>query len=176
MNALRTALFVIAVAVAPLAGAEERPVVLRSGTGNASDEVTTKSDEARRFYLQGLNYLHGYVWIEAARSFNQALRLDPELAMAHWGLSRVYSGLDDHEAAVEAAKRAQELAAKASEREQRRIALRLQQLDSIADLANVAAFAAYRQGLDRALARDIDDIELWLLRGNAEEPTAAGRG
>ncbi|HEU4530491.1 MAG TPA: hypothetical protein VFR59_04865, partial [Steroidobacteraceae bacterium] len=154
----------------------ERPVVLRSGTGNASDEVTTKSDEARRFYLQGLNYLHGYVWIEAARSFNQALRLDPELAMAHWGLSRVYSGLDDHEAAVEAAKRAKELAAKASEREQRRIALRLQQLDSIADLANVAAFAAYRQGLDRALARDIDDIELWLLRGNAEEPTAAGRG
>ncbi|HEU4531671.1 MAG TPA: hypothetical protein VFR59_10830, partial [Steroidobacteraceae bacterium] len=158
MNALRTALFVIAVAVAPLAGAEEdphaacaamgwvpreileRPVVLRSGTGNASDEVTTKSDEARRFYLQGLNYLHGYVWIEAARSFNQALRLDPELAMAHWGLSRVYSGLDDHEAAVEAAKRAKELAAKASEREQRRIALRLQQLDSIADLANVAAF------------------------------------
>ncbi len=154
----------------------QRPVALRAGVGNARDTVTTKSDEARQFYLQGLNYLHGYVWIEAARSFNQALRLDPDFAMAHWGLSRVYSGLDDHDAAVEAAKRARELAAKATEREQRRTALRVQQLESIADLGNVAAHAAYKQALDRALARDIDDVELWLLRGNAEEPTAAGRG
>ncbi len=154
----------------------ERPLSLRANTGNSADQVTTKSPEALAYYRQGLNYLHGYVWIEAARSFNQAIRLDPEFAMAYWGLSRVYSGLDDQEAAVTAAERARELAAKGSPREQRRAALRVQQLDAIADLANEATFAAYKQAIDKVLITDFDDPELWLIRGNAEEPTAAGRG
>jgi hypothetical protein len=58
----------------------------------------------------------------------------------------------------------------------RRVALRLQQLVAIADLGNTALHAAYKLSLDRALAIDFDDVELWLIRGNAEEPTAAGRG
>jgi tetratricopeptide (TPR) repeat protein len=153
-----------------------RPVGLRDGTGNAMDTPTSPSRDAQAFYRQGLNYLHGYVWIEAARSFHLALRLDPEMALGHWGLSRVYSGLDDHEAAVRAAKRAQELASRASPREQRRVALRLQQLEAIADLGNEARHTAYKQAIDRALAADYDDVELWLIRGNAEEPTASGRG
>src|SRR4029453_9458648 len=66
----------------------ERPVTLRAGTGNSLDVATTSSPEALAFYRQGVNYLHGYVWIEAARSFNQALRVDPQMALAHWGLSR----------------------------------------------------------------------------------------
>ena len=142
MKAMKASLLALAtLAIAPLLRAEEDPhaacaamgwvpreileraVPLRPGVGNAKDSVTTRSDEARGFYMQGVNYLHGYVWIEAARSFNQALRLDPDFAMAHWGLSRVYSGLDDHEAAVAAAKRAVELAANATEREQRRAGL-----------------------------------------------------
>jgi len=154
----------------------ERPLPLRAVTGNANDPATTSSSEARAFYLQGLNYLHGYAWIEGARSFHQAIRLDPGFAMAHWGLSRIYSGLDDHANAVKAAKRAHEIGATASPREQRRIALRLQQLDSIADLGNAGLHAAYKQAIDKALVADINDAELWLIRGNAEEPTAAGRG
>jgi tetratricopeptide (TPR) repeat protein len=154
----------------------ERPTVLAQGTGNSADTATTRSADALAFYRQGLDYLHGYVWIEAARSFQQAIRLDPQFSLAHWGLSRVYSGLDDHDAALRAAHRAQELAANASPREQRRIALRLQQLDSIADLGNEARHAAYKAAIDKALAADFDDVELWLIRGNAEEPSAAGRG
>lgn len=154
----------------------ERPVPLRTGTGNAGEVATTDSNKALAFYRQGLNYLHGYVWIESARSFRQALRLDPEFSLAWWGLSRVYSGLDDHEAAVDAAKRAQELAKSAAPREQRRIALRLRQLDAIADPYNEGKLGAYRQALDETLLSDPDDVELWLIRGNAEEPTAAGRG
>jgi tetratricopeptide (TPR) repeat protein len=152
----------------------ERPLPLRANTGNSADKVTTKSPDALAYYQQGLNYLHGYVWIEAARSFNHAIRLDPTFAMAYWGLSRVYSGLDDQEAAVTAAKRAQELAT--TPREQRRAAIRVQQLEAIADLGNEALHAAYKQAIDKALIADFDDPELWLIRGNAEEPTAAGRG
>jgi tetratricopeptide (TPR) repeat protein len=154
----------------------ERPVPLRATTGNSADAVTAASTEARSYYLQGLNYLHGYAWIEGARSFHQAIRLDPNFAMAHWGLSRIYSGLDDQASAMSQALRARELSGKASAREQRRIALRVQQLEAIADLGNAALHAAYKQAIDKAIAADIDDVELWLIRGNAEEPTAAGRG
>ena len=49
-----------------------------NGIGNSHEAVTTTSKEAQAFYDQGLNYLESYVWIEASRSFHQALRLDPE--------------------------------------------------------------------------------------------------
>src|SRR5215510_3968827 len=68
----------------------ERPVQLRRDIGNVHEKVTTTSLEAQAFYDQGLNYLSSYVWIEAARSFYQALRLDPNLAAAYLGLSDVY--------------------------------------------------------------------------------------
>ena len=153
-----------------------RPVPLREGTGNAREEVTAASPEARAFYIQGLNYLHGYVWIEAARSFHQALRLDPELAMAYIGLSRVYSGLEAPADAESALAEAQARAAKVTPRERRRIAVRAAQLHAMADLADVSRHLAYKKAIDDALAADMNDVELWLLRGNAEEPTAAGRG
>jgi Tfp pilus assembly protein PilF len=153
-----------------------RPVPLREGVGNAHEKVTTASTEAQAFYDQGLNYLHGYVWIEAARSFQQALRHDPGLAMAHVGLSRVYSGLDDAEAARQELTKAQGLAGKLSERERRRIALRAKQLEALTDITDKAKHAEYKKAIDDALAQAIDDPELWLIRANAEEPTAAGRG
>jgi hypothetical protein len=65
----------------------ERPLPLRHGIGPAHEAVTTSSADAQAFYGQGLVYLHSYVWIEAARSFHHALRLDPKLAMAQLGLS-----------------------------------------------------------------------------------------
>ena len=154
----------------------ERPVALRSGTGNAHDAVSTISTEAQALYDQGLNYLHGYVWIEAARSFRQALRVDPKLAMAWVGLSRVYSGLDDSEAARDALHQAEALAGGASPREQRRVALRARQLEAMGALGDANGHAAYKKAIDDALAVDIGDAELWLVRGNAEEASAAGRG
>jgi hypothetical protein len=62
-----------------------RSIGLRTGIGVSHDAVATSSTEAQRFYDQGLSYLHNYVWIDAARSFNQALDLDPRLTLAHVG-------------------------------------------------------------------------------------------
>jgi tetratricopeptide (TPR) repeat protein len=154
----------------------ERPVGLRTGIGNSHDPVTTPSLEAQAFYDQGVDYLHSYVWVEAARSFHEALRHDPDLALAWIGLSRVYSGLEDPRAAREAVGKAQERAGKASPREQRRIALRAKQLEALEDLSDPSKHLAYKKALDEALALDFGDAELWCLRGNAEEATAAGRG
>jgi len=154
----------------------QRPVALREGIGKINDPVTASSPEAQAFYNQGLAYLHSYVWIEAARSCNQALRSDPKLALAYICLSRAYSGLEDQAAAQSALEKAQSLAAGLTDREQMRISMRAKQLEAINDILNSSKHQAYIAAIDAALTKYPDDAELWLLRGNAEEPTAAGRG
>src|SRR5690242_3873580 len=65
-----------------------RPITLQPDVGTVHEAVTTRSPEAQAFYDQGLALLHSFAYIDAARSFHQALRLDPQLAMAYVGLSR----------------------------------------------------------------------------------------
>lgn len=154
----------------------ERPTALKEGVGRAHEVVTTSSSEAQAFYDQGVAYLHSYVWIEAARSFHQALRSDPSLAMVYVGLSRAYSGLEDPGAARAALVKAQDMAAGSTGPERRRIAIRAKQLDAMEDFGNAAKLLEYRKAIDEGIVADRSDVELWLIRGNAEEPTAAGRG
>lgn len=46
----------------------------------------------------------------------------------------------------------------------------------MAEPKNVEKFGAYKNAIDAALGKRMDDAELWLIRGNAEEPFPAGRG
>ena len=154
----------------------KRALPLRQGIGNSHEKVTTSQAQAQSYYDQGLNYLESYVWIEAARSFNQAIRIDPKLAMAYLGLSRVYSGLEDPGAASRYLEKAKANAEGISEAERRRLEIRSKQLEAIEDLENGNKFLAYKKAIDDALAVDMDNPELWLLRGNAEESNASGRG
>ncbi|HSE39267.1 MAG TPA: tetratricopeptide repeat protein [Acidobacteriota bacterium] len=154
----------------------ERPVPLRSGTGNAHESVSTSSKEAQAFYDQALNYLHGYVWIEASRSFHQALRNDPELAMAYLGLSYVQTGLENPDNAKKFLEKAKLYSSKLSDSEKRRIDIREKQLAALENLEDVSKHLAFKKSIDDALAKDLNNVQLWLLRGNAEEPSAAGRG
>ena len=55
--------------------------------GNVHFPVTTKSEDAGKFFDQGVEQLHGFWFYEAERSFRQVLKLDPDCAMAFWGLS-----------------------------------------------------------------------------------------
>src|SRR5579864_955937 len=129
----------------------QRPVALREGIGKINDPVTASSPEAQAFYNQGLAYLHSYVWIEAARSCNQALRSDPKLALAYICLSRAYSGLEDQAAAQSALEKAQSLAAGLTDREQMRISMRAKQLEAINDILNSSKHQAYIAAIDAAL-------------------------
>ncbi len=156
----------------------DRPVPLRQGIGKVHEAVTTSSPEAQAFYDQGLAYLHSFVWIEAARSFHQALRLDPSLAMAFLGLSDAYIGLQDFQTARAAFDKAQSLTGNANERERARIAIRAKQLDYLQDSGNLQKYFAYRAAVTDALAASPNDPWLWILRGFAEEgtPLAHGQG
>jgi tetratricopeptide (TPR) repeat protein len=154
----------------------DRPIALHKGVGNSSEAITTTSKESQAFYNQGLNYLESYVWIEASRSFHQALRLDPKCAMAFLELSYVQSGLDNPDGAKQYLAKAKELSTGASERERLRIGIREKQLAAIDDLKDPALFLAYKKAIDEALATHMQDAEFWILRGNAEEVNATGRG
>ena len=153
----------------------QRRIGLSGGIGTVDEKVTTASKEAQAFYNQGLAYLHSYVYIEAARSFHEALRHDPGLAMAHLGVARAYLQLQDRGASQRALEKARSLEGGTSARERRRIAIVAAQLAAIEDADNQEKYLAYKKALDEALAADLDDPELWLWRGNAEE-SPRGRG
>ncbi len=156
----------------------DRPTSIRAGAGKVTQKITARTAEVQALYDQGLAYLHSYVWIEAARSFHQALREDPECAMAWMGLARAEQGLNRDTESLVAIGRAKSLTPKVTERERRHIDLRAQQID--AQLAppekESEKHDAYKKAIEKAIAADPSDAELWILRGNAEEPGAWGRG
>ena len=47
-------------------------------TGNVSFPIKTDSEEAQKFFNQGIGQLHGFWTLEAERSFRQVLKLDPD--------------------------------------------------------------------------------------------------
>src|SRR5262249_26515413 len=136
----------------------ERPIPLRTGIGRLHEAVTTSSREAQAFYDQGLAYLHSYVWIDAARSFHQALRLDPKVAMAQVGLSIALYEVDGLDAARAALVAARAVAVDASERERQRIELRALQLDVLEHPKDPQRLSAYRRALDAELRRDSSGV------------------
>lgn len=55
--------------------------------GNHHHAITTSSALAQRYFDQGLTLAYGFNHGEAIRSFEEAARLDPNCAMAYWGVS-----------------------------------------------------------------------------------------
>jgi tetratricopeptide (TPR) repeat protein len=57
------------------------------GLGDVNHPVSTKNPEAQKFFNQGLAYMYAFNHEEAVRSFKRAAELDPQLAMAPWGVA-----------------------------------------------------------------------------------------
>jgi tetratricopeptide (TPR) repeat protein len=92
--------------------------------GNHHRKVTTRSEQAQRYFDQGLTLLYAFNHAEAIRSFREAARLDPDCAMVWWGIALGYGpninkpmAAEDNPKAWEAVQKAKELAPKASEQE-----------------------------------------------------------
>lgn len=62
---------------------------LLTGMGTHHHTIKTKSPLAQRYFDQGLVLAYGFNHAEAARSFRQAIKLDPNCAMCNWGLAYV---------------------------------------------------------------------------------------
>ena len=103
---------------------EAAPATLETGLGDINHPVTTSNPEAQKFFNQGLEYLYAFNHEEAIRSFKQASQLDPQLAMAYWGVALAlgsnYNVPADGPAIIEAYNNLQKaiaLAPKASEQD-----------------------------------------------------------
>ncbi len=71
-------------------GPREKPWPM-TGIGVAHFPITTKNPEVQRWFDQGNALLHSFADYEAERAFRWCLKLEPDNAMAYWGLAR--SGL-----------------------------------------------------------------------------------
>ncbi len=78
--------------------------------------VTTKSAETQKYFDQGVTQLHGFWYFEAERSFRQVAYLDPDCAMAYWGMTM--ANVNNEKRAAEFIKDAVKLRAQANPREQ----------------------------------------------------------
>ncbi len=60
---------------------------LMGGTGKVSLKISSTAETAQAFFDQGLGQVHGFWYFEAERSFRQVAALDPNCAMAYWGMA-----------------------------------------------------------------------------------------
>jgi tetratricopeptide (TPR) repeat protein len=60
---------------------------IEPGLGKVHYATSTKNAQAQRYFDQGMAYLYGFNHEAAVKSFQQAAKLDPNLAMADWGIA-----------------------------------------------------------------------------------------
>jgi tetratricopeptide (TPR) repeat protein len=132
---------------------EMGPPKIISGIGDSHLRITTKSDKAQTFFDQGLNLLHCFWDFEAFRAFKEAARLDPNAAMAHWGIAEAvgdYKAMGDIKKV--ALEKARTLMEKASDQEQYYI--RAQQAQQEDD-----GSADYRKEMEALIDRYPGDVD-----------------
>ena len=146
--------------------AEQQPVTHMSGIGSLHHPVSTTHAEAQKFFDQGLSFVYAFNHDEAIRSFKRAAELDPQLAMAYWGIALALGpniNLDvdpeREKAAYEAVQKALSLAAGASENERAFIdaLVRRYSNDPKADLKKLAV--DYKNAMGDLVKRYPDDLD-----------------
>ena len=68
-------------------GPRQKPWEMQ-GIGEAHFPITTKNPEVQKWFDQGNALLHSFWFYEAERAFRWCLKLEPDNAMAYWGLAR----------------------------------------------------------------------------------------
>lgn len=110
--------------------ASAQPAVpLFEDLGSLHHAVTTSNERAQKYFDQGLRLVYGFNHDEAERAFREAARMDPDCAMAWWGVAlslgpNINLPMDAarNEKALEAVRKAEALLSGASEPERAYIA------------------------------------------------------
>jgi tetratricopeptide (TPR) repeat protein len=128
--------------------------------------VTTRSPRAQLFISQGMMLTYGFNHAEASRSFREAARLDPNCAMAYWGMAYVIGPNINLAMAPENELKAYELIQKAialksnvSEREQAYIDALATRYSKEAKPDRNALDRAYAEAMRQLSARYPDDLD-----------------
>ncbi|HXI51389.1 MAG TPA: hypothetical protein VNH84_07785, partial [Candidatus Saccharimonadales bacterium] len=89
-NLFPSAAVVLAGALTMSAAAQKPPAPLFNDLGKHHHPVTTSSKQAQRYFDQGLTLCFNFNHAEAIRSFEAVAKLDPDCAMAWWGVAFAY--------------------------------------------------------------------------------------
>jgi len=158
-----TAIAILALTTAVCAARAEEvaaakpPAPLFDGLGHLHHPITTRSKAAQRYFDQGLLLCYAFNHREAIRSFRAAAGLDPDCAMAWWGVAYALGphvnkpmNKEDNDQAWAAVKQARALRDKASPWEQAYV-------DAVAQRYS-EAFPEDRSPLDRAWAGAMREV------------------
>lgn len=144
----------------------KRLMWLDEGLGNVDHPVTTKSVEAQKYFNQGLAYLFAFNHDAGVASFKQAAELDPDMAMAYWGMSLGLGAnyndpgnTDRFARAYVELQRAIELAPKVSKAEQAYITALSKRYSSDAKADPKALANAYKAAMAELVKNYPDDLD-----------------
>jgi peroxiredoxin len=134
---------------------------LMDGMPKINFPATTSSTQAQQFINQGVAQLHGFWYYEAERSFRQAAKLDPECAIAYWGMAM--ANIENLKRARGFLDQVKERKSKASRREQMYIdAFEKFCRETEADgkkIPNKTRAQKYTEGLEEIVLEFPEDIE-----------------
>src|SRR2546423_11195820 len=146
--------------------AADKPATLMNGLGSYQHAVSTTNKEAQRFFDQGLTLVYAFNHEAAIRSFKRAAELDPQMAMAYWGIALALGpniNLDvdpeREKAAYDAAQKALDLSAHSPENERAYIGALVKRYstDPKADLKKLAV--DYKNAMDALVKQYPDDLD-----------------
>ncbi|MCW5966713.1 MAG: hypothetical protein KIT83_21925, partial [Bryobacterales bacterium] len=146
-----------------------------SGLGDFNRTVSTDSVVAQKYFTQGLALVYGFNHAEAVRSFQEAARNDPKLAMAYWG-EALATGPNINDSALEADREraAYEAAGKALERKEGMSEVEQALVEAIAvrfpdpeGKNRDERLAAYAKAMESVYARFPDDADVATLYGGS---------
>ncbi|HUR37826.1 MAG TPA: hypothetical protein VM009_08415 [Terriglobales bacterium] len=145
-------------------GAKPVPVAMYTGLGPIHHPVSTSNPQAQKYFDQGLALLYGFNHDEAAKAFQQSAKLDPNLAMAYWGVALVngmnYNAPEFPNAlnvARENLKKAEAVSAKASPAERAYIAALTKRYGD--DSPAPQREASYSEAMKSVMESNIDDLD-----------------
>jgi tetratricopeptide (TPR) repeat protein len=148
------------------APAKAKSATLMTGYGDWHHPVSTKNAQAQAFFDQGLRLIYAFNHSEAIRSFQRGAELDPNLAMAYWGIAEAVgpnyndpASQDRFVQAHAAIEKAQTLAADASESDKAYIAALAKRFPADPQSDLHAAAEQYRDAMRDVVKLFPDDLD-----------------
>jgi tetratricopeptide (TPR) repeat protein len=155
-----------------IAAAAQPP--LWQGLGTLSHPITTSSEQAQRYFDQGLRLAYAFNHAEAWRAFKQAQASDPGCAMCFWGEAFVLGANINApmeagavQPAFVALTNAKARSGKATAAEQALIEALAQRYSSYPDADGAALAAAYADAMAKAHQAHPDDQDIAVLFADA---------
>jgi tetratricopeptide (TPR) repeat protein len=149
-----------------IAPSDGRTAPLFDDLGNYRHAITTKSPLAQRYFDQGLTLAYGFNHAEAIRSFKEVARLDPDCAMAYWGVvlalgPNINAPMRDEDVpkAWQALEQAKRLAPKVSAKEQAYIQALAKRYAEQPVADRSALDLAYANAMREVMKRYPDDLD-----------------